>query len=297
MHLYLKIGKKTIRKKQHILIYHLQSFGNDINYLGTALLNMGLKGKRIAIIAPNRYEWLVSFYGVLNGVGIAVPLDKGLQKNEIESLLQRCDADSVIFDSSYIETMSEIKKNKITNIKHYICMDDNKEEFLDYSDLIEEGRKLIDSGDMSYLNAEIDNDAMSMLLFTSGTTSLSKAVMLSHRNIAENIYALNSIVKIYDTDISLAFLPFHHTFGSTGFLFFASNGACTAFCDGLRHISQNLKEYKTTIFVSVPLLLETMYKKINVEIEKLGKTKVIERGKVLTKGLAKARNRYKKKSI
>lgn len=262
-------------------------FQKDINSLGTALLNLGLKGKRIAIIAPNRYEWCTSYLAVLDGVGIVVPLDKGLQKNEIESLLERSYADCVIFDKTYIETMNEVKTNNKTSLKHYICMDDTKEDFIDYSDLIEEGQKLIESGDRSYIEAEIDNDVMAMILFTSGTTSTSKAVMLSHRNIAENVYALNSIVKIYDTDISLAFLPLHHTFGSTGLLFFASNGATTAFCDGLRYIAQNLKEYKVTIFVSVPLLLETMYKKLNTEIEKLGKTKTIETGIKLTKGLMK----------
>ena len=100
--------------------------------------------------------------------------------------------------------------------------------------------------------------------------------MLSHKNIASNIYALTSAEKIYDTDVNIAFLPFHHTFGSTGLTFFLSCGAKNVFCDGLRHIAQNLKEYKVSVFVCVPLILEAMHKKIMQEIEKQGKTKKVK---------------------
>lgn len=262
-------------------------FQSDINGLGTKLIQMGLKNKNVAIIGPNSYEWCVSYLSVLNGVGTVIPLDKSLPEEEIESLLQRSNANAIIYDDKYTESIDKIKKNKSTNIEFYINMDGNKTDTLSVLKLINDGKKLQLEGDTSYVNSNIESDEIRIVLFTSGTTSISKAVMLTHRNIAENIYGLQKIVKINSTDVSLAFLPLHHTFGSTGFLFFMCCGATTVFCDGIRYIQQNLKEYKVTIFVCVPLLLEAMYKKIMVETEKQGKVKTIKFGKKLSRVLLK----------
>lgn len=188
----------------------------DVNCLGTKFIEMGLKDKRIAVISPNRYEWVVTYLAVLNGVGIIVPLDKGLPEDEIESLLNRSYSEVIIFDKKYKDIMNKINNKKDCTVKKFICMDDI-EEFEKYTDLVKDGKKLLENGNKEYLDVKIDNEKMSIILFTSGTTSASKAVMLSHKNIAENIYALNAVEKVYDTDVSLAFLPFHHTFGSTRF--------------------------------------------------------------------------------
>ena len=279
----LKEKKENEVTYKNITFTQLQE---EVNSLGTALISLGLKGKRTAIISPNRYEWCVSYLAILNGVGIAVPLDKSLPEEELIGSLERSKADAVIFDKKYEETMKKLQKENDT-LKYYICMDGEGENSISYTELVKKGKKELEEGNTKYLDAEIDENAMSIILFTSGTTSNAKAVMLSHKNIAENIYALNSIVKIYPTDVSLAFLPFHHTFGSTGFLFFASNGATTAFCDGIRYIPQNLKEYKVSIFVCVPLLLESMYKKINLEIAKQGKTKIVNMAKTFTNATLK----------
>ena len=279
----LKEKKENEVTYKNITFTQLQE---EVNSLGTALISLGLKGKRTAIISPNRYEWCVSYLAILNGVGIAVPLDKSLPEEELIGSLERSKADAVIFDKKYEETMKKLQKENDT-LKYYICMDGEGENSISYTELVKKGKKELEEGNTKYLDAEIDENAMSIILFTSGTTSNAKAVMLSHKNIAENIYALNSIVKIYPTDVSLAFLPFHHTFGSTGFLFFASNGAATAFCDGIRYIPQNLKEYKVSIFVCVPLLLESMYKKINLEIAKQGKTKIVNMAKTFTNATLK----------
>lgn len=252
-----------------------KQFGFDIDCLGSSLIKRKLKGKRIAIISPNRYEWIVSYLATVNGTGVVVPLDKGLPDKEIESLLQRSHAEAIIFDKKYKDVMKQIQENRTTNVTHFICMDKDN-DFTSFNELIEEGKKLLENNDEEFTKAEIKEKEMSIILFTSGTTSASKAVMLSHKNIASNLYALTMAEKIYDTDVNLAFLPFHHTFGSTGLLFFLSHGATNVFCDGIRHIQTNLKEYKVSTFVCVPLLLETMYKKIMKEIEKQGKTKLIK---------------------
>lgn len=269
------IKNKDKNKEKYTNITY-REFGEQINSFGSALINRGLKNKHIAVISPNRYEWALTYYAVLNGTGILVPLDKGLPDSEIESLLQRSHSNAVIFDKKYEEIMEQIKENKTTSVTEFICMDEN-DTFPSINELLKEGKELLNQGYREFLDAKINEEEMSIILFTSGTTSASKAVMLSHKNIASNLYALNSAEKIYDTDVNLAFLPFHHTFGSTGLLFFLSNGATNVFCDGIRHIQSNLKEYKVTTFVCVPLLLEAMYKKIMKEIEKQGKEKLIKR--------------------
>ena len=253
----------------------------DIDALGTALIDLGLRDKKIAIIANNRYEWCISYLATLCGVGIVVPLDKSLPAGEIESLLQRSYADAVIFENKYSEIMENIKQNSTNNVEYYICMDNaENKEHISLNDLLAKGKALLTTKDTRFKDAIIDPEKMNIILFTSGTTSASKAVMLSQKNIVSNIHALNSIIKVEPTDRNLAFLSLHHTFGSTGLLFFISNGVSNVFCDGLKYIQKNLQEYKVTIFVCVPLLLEAMDKRILKEIDKQGKTKLI---KIVTK--------------
>lgn len=249
----------------------------DINKLGTALIDLGLQGKRIAIIANNCYEWCLSYLATLCGVGIVVPLDKSLPSGEIESLLQRSHTDAVIFGKNYIDIMKDILNNSENNIEYYISMEEvENDEFLSLKDLQKRGEELLKKGDTRFKNAIIEPEKMNVILFTSGTTSASKAVMLSQKNLVSNIYALNSVEKMYETDRNLAFLPLHHTFGLTGLLFFLSNGVSNVFCDGLKYIQKNLQEYNVTVFVCVPLLLEAMNKKILKEIERQGKIKLIK---------------------
>ena len=167
-------------------------------------------------------------------------------------------------------------------------MDDSlSAEFKTISTLIKNGESLVLSGDTKYENHIIVPNELATIIFTSGTTSMSKAVMLSNYNIASNIYNMDMCEKILSTDVNMAFLPFHHTFGSTGLLLFLSHGATNVFCDGLRHIQENLKEYHVTVFVCVPLLLEAMYKKINIQIEKQKKTRIIKFAKIISNFLLK----------
>ena len=270
--------KKVVDGKNNYIDITYKKFGEDIKSLGTGLIARQLKGKRIAIIGKNRYEWILSYLAVVNGVGVVIPLDKGLPEQEIESLLQRSYADAIIFAGEYLDVIKSIKDRRICKLSTFICMDNIElpEDFEILQNIIIEGEQALTKGDERYLKSKINNEEMSILIFTSGTTSASKAVMLSHKNIASNITALNKAEKIYNTDINMAFLPFHHTFGSTGILLFLNNGATNVFCDGIRYIAQNLKEYKVSVFVCVPLLLEAMYKKITKEIEKQGKTETIK---------------------
>lgn len=247
----------------------------QINQLGTKLYVMGLKSKRIAVIGRNRYEWVLGHLANLLGGMVSVPLDKDLQVDELENSLIRSKADAIFFDEKYIDKIEEIKKRDNTNLKEYICMS-KIEGYMDIHILKEEGKKLLEEGNKEYISAKINENEMNILLFTSGTTSQSKAVMLSQKNIASNVYAMQKVEGIYETDSNLAFLPFHHIFGSTCIVMMLACGVRTAFPDGLRYVAQNLKEYEVSVFVGVPLLVEAIYNKVMKEIEKQGKTKLIK---------------------
>ena len=278
-----KNGKNVSYKK---ITY--KELNEDINAFGTALLSIGLKGKRVAIIGKNRYEWILSYVTILNGVGIAIPLDKGLPEQEIITSLQRSKADIIIFEENMADLMKKIKDENITNLKTFILMDNiEKYDFLNIPKLIEKGKEEVKKGNKEYTDAEIDNNKMSVILFTSGTTSLAKAVMISHRNIASNVAALRYEQPFCSTDTNIAFLPFHHMYGSTCILLMISAGVNNVFCDGLRHIQENLKEYKVSVFVCVPLILEAMHKKIMHTIDKTGQRKKFEFGKKLSQALLK----------
>lgn len=251
-----------------------KTFLDQINSLGTKLFNMGLKNKRIAVLGRNRYEWALGHLTNLLGGIISVPLDKDLQVDELESSLIRSKADAIFFDEKYIEKIEEIKSRNNTNLKEYICMS-KIPGYNDIHTLREEGKKLLEDGNKEYISAKINENEMNILLFTSGTTSKSKAVMLSQKNIASNVYAMQRVEGIYDTDSNLAFLPFHHIFGSTALIVMLACGVRTSFPDGLRYVAQNLKEYEVSVFVGVPLLVEAIYNKVMKEIEKQGKTKLI----------------------
>lgn len=263
-----------------------KEFLDEVNRLGTGLFNLGLQGKRVAIISKNRYEWVLSFVTLLLGGIVAVPLDKDLEFGEFEKCLIRSKADAIIFADKYEDSIKQIRANGKTNIREYIAIDDS-EEFRKLSDIKDQGRKLLEGGNTKYINAEIKDKELAELVFTSGTTSESKVVMLSHYNVARNISDMQLVEDFRPTDVNLAFLPLHHTFGSTGQLIMLSSGIATAFPDGLRYIAQNLKEYHVTFFVGVPLLIENIYKKLNQEIEKQGKTKLVKVAKVFTNLLLK----------
>lgn len=247
----------------------------QINALGTKLYSMGLKNKRIAILGRNRYEWALGHLTSLLGGITSVPLDKDLQVDELENSLIRSKTDAIYFDEKYIEKIEEIKNRNNTNVKEYICMS-KLAGYDDIHTLKEEGQKLLEEGNKEYISAKIDENAMNILLFTSGTTSKSKAVMLSQKNIASNVYAMQRVEDIRSTDSNLAFLPMHHIFGSTCLIVMLACGVRTSFPDGLRYVAQNLKEYEVSLFVGVPLLVEAIYNKVVKEIDKQGKTKLIK---------------------
>ena len=263
-----------------------EQYVKDIKALGTALIDM--KVKRVAVIGNNSYKWCTTYLATTTAGKVIVPLDKALTDIEIGNLIKRSEVDTIVYEKKYQKAIDEVIK-KGCNLKNLICMDSKgNKEVLSYDKVLEKGKEMLEKDDSRYDDVKIDSYKMSIMLFTSGTTNEPKAVMLSQNNIASNIVAINKYVKIYRTDTLLSFLPIHHTFECTiTFLYGTYSGATVAFCEGLRYIQQNLKDFQVSVFVAVPLVLETMYKKIQKAIKEKGKTELINKMVKISNGLLK----------
>ena len=274
----------TIKHKNNDKIeYENKSYADlleDINSFGASLYDFNLKDSRIAVMGRNRYEWAVAHLSNLLGGIVSVPLDKELQVGELEESLIRSKVKAIVFDGKYKELIEEIKKRGKTVIEKFICMD-KEDGFLSMKKLLEDGKKN-KKNKKQFENHKVDSKKMSILLFTSGTTSKSKAVMLNQEGIATNIHDMLKVETFYSHDVNIAFLPFHHIFGSTGLLVMLASGIKTVFTDGLRYIKDNLVEYKVSVFIGVPLLIDKMYQGIEKAIKKQGKEKVVAIGRKIT---------------
>ena len=281
----IKTGKDENRQPiyRHV---SFSTFKDEVNCFGAGMLNLGHLDKRIAIIGKNSYEWYMSYFAVLCGLGIVVPLDKGLPYEETENSLIKSQAKVILFDKAHESLAEEMKKNGTTEVSAYYALEDIP-GYTNVYDIIDIGRKELEAGNDEFLSLPIDRDKMSILLFTSGTTSKAKAVMLSEHNIMANIYMLDRVEDIRHGDVNMAFLPYHHTFGSSGQTMMISCGSTTVFCDGLKYIQKNIVEYHVTVFVCVPLLIEAIYKRIQQGIDKQGKRKSFDFGMKLSKLLLK----------
>ncbi len=293
--------KKRMYKKGETPEFYTMSykeFKHEIDCIGTALNDLGIKNdENVALIAKDRYEWNVAYYAVTTGDKIIVPLDKSLPDNEIISLAERSEAKAIFFEEKYLEVMKKIKDNKLSSIEKFICFDfeEDKGGILSYKKMIQRGNELLENGDTSHLDSKIDPDKMTIMLFTSGTTSISKAVMLSQKNVCSNVMDLNKVIKFDENDGMLALLPFHHTFQSTINHVVVYIGGFMCFCDGLKYIQQNLCEYKPTVLVCVPLILESIYKRIMKNVEKQGKLKLVNNMIKVTNVLDKVHIKIKRK--
>ncbi len=252
---------------------------NEIDYLGTKLMDMGLKDKKVALIGENSYKWVVSYLGVTNGTGVIVPLDKELTDIEIKNLLERSQVDAIVFSGKMRKKLMPVIED-MEGIRIRIDMDakESKDGVECWDALLESGKALLEEGDKRFVDAVIDREAMCALLFTSGTTGLSKGVMLSHKNISANVYNMSKYVYIRKPGGGLSVLPMHHTYELTCHVFTAIyQGVFVAICEGLRYIQPNLKESEATVMLGVPIVFETMHKKVWKQAEASGAARKMKR--------------------
>lgn len=273
-------GYKIKLEEGKYQVYTHNEIRDMIDYLGTALINLGLKDKRIAVIGENRYEWELAYLSVVCGTGTVVPLDKSLPANELEELVERSEVEAIFYSKKYEEIVEKIKYSEKNKLKHLISMDSDihKEGIYSQKELIEKGKEFVEAGDRSFIDAKINPEEMSIMLFTSGTTSKSKVVALSHKNMVSNVMDFASVLDIDSSDRILSFLPLHHVFECTvGMLYSLYIGAQRSFCEGIRHIVENLNEYQITFASFVPAIYESMHKTIIKNLEKEGKLEAVRK--------------------
>ena len=260
---------------------------DTVNGLGTALIAHGLKGKRISVIGENCYQWATSYLAAVCGTGVVVPLDKELSAEELKQLIIEADVSAVLFAKKYEKMFKEMMASGDTGLEmlvNFSPADECGEGVFSWESLVEEGKKLVESGDRSFIEAEIYADEMSVLLFTSGTTGIAKGVMLSHRNICEDLMSAPTILNVNTWDIFFSVLPVHHTYECTcGFLMPLYKGASIAYCEGLKYIVKNLAEVQPTMILAVPLIFESLYNNIMKNVRKQGKEGLVRKVLALNK--------------
>lgn len=277
-----------------------QQLKNDVDALGTKLLELGLGDKKIALIGENCYEWMVTYFAVVNGTGIVVPLDKELNREEVLHILDRTKCHAVFYTKKYADYFRDADVDIKVLMKVYgeqtilsqqlsvvdsLVRRKTKNAFV-WEELVDSGEQLITSGERKFLDVEIDSEAMNILLFTSGTTGMAKGVMLCHRNLVTSIMDTSKIAYVTKEDRTLSILPIHHTFESTlGVMFVLYRGASIAFSEGLKYLTKNLVEAEATVLIGVPLIFESIYDKLWKQAEKSGKANKLRRGIRLNKTL------------
>ncbi len=289
---------------------------HDVNALGTKLCEMGLQGERIAVMGQGCYEWIATYLAVINGTGVVVPIDKELTGSEIGNLMRAGEAHTIFCTRQECKKLAGLREiDRLVVMEFYgdrtdllepvepAAFDEEKYrsivlegddsgrqvEVCSWCDLLADGERLLADGDTTFLDLEIDPDAMSVILFTSGTTGNPKGVMLSHRNITSNIMDVCRVCQVYQSDKTLSILPIHHTYECTlGMLLVLYRGASTAFCEGMKYISQNMKEAQNTFIIVVPRVLEMVYDRIQKGVVKSGKEQTFKRAMKVNKGLRKA---------
>jgi len=263
-----------------------KDFGDDVEAIGTAYYDLGLSDRHISVVGENAYEWMVAYSAIVSGVGVGVPLDRLLPENEVLNLLLRGKVEAVIYHHKHHDMMLSIAKTpseKNLLVRYFICMDPSMlsdglpddARFLDFRELVARGRELLTAGDKRFIEKPIDPDKINILLFTSGTTAASKGVMLSTANICANINSISTALLVYKGERAFSILPLHHTFENTVDFYILSKGMVICFSDGLRYLLKNIQEWHVEIVVSVPLLFESVHRKIKDGIEESGKTHLI----------------------
>ena len=260
------------KKNKKIVSYTYEQLRNDVYALGTKLIDMGLRDKHIAIVGENSYNWIVSYLAIITGVGVAVPLDKELDSEQISKLLEKGDASAVLFSKGFLSSIDEIIEN--SKLEFAACLNDT-DKYTDVQTLINEGRQLINEGSTVYEDSIVNVNELNVIMFTSGTTGFNKGVMISQNNLLVNIEQSCKAFGIYHKTVAV--LPFHHIYENVcGMMAPIAMGMNIFINDSLKYLSKNLKLVKPEMEVMVPLFLETMEKSIRVELKRMNVEKVFE---------------------
>ncbi len=262
----------------------------DAENLGTSLIyELGLKDRKTGIMGENSYQWCLSYLAITGGAGIAVPLDKELSAEEVGNIISFAGVECIICDGRSAEKLLSARYTSQREIT-VICTE-NVEGTVFFDDLLRKGEQLISEGKRDYFEAETDAEKTAVLLFTSGTTGMAKGVMLSHRNLISDLISVSKRIKIDETDRTLSVLPLHHTYEAISFLMIIHSGGSVAFAESLRMLREDFAFYRPTAFVTVPLLLEKLHRRIMLSIEEKGKRKKVQFFSVVSSAVSEERKK------
>ncbi|MBQ1230497.1 MAG: AMP-binding protein [Clostridia bacterium] len=275
-------------RDRNLLSMSYAELSNRFLTQAAGLAAAGLAGKRIAVIGETSVEWVASYVSTIAAGGIAIPMDKELDPEEIKGFFAFAEADAVIYSRSFNEKFADLSKNHPT-VKVQIPMDPDAAwdpadpSVLPYSRLLEMGREGVANG-YAY-PAVTDPCRMVEMLFTSGTTGSSKCVMLSEKNIVSVVNNACATVDFSPEDAIVSVLPIHHTYELAIMLAGLNYGMNIAINDSLKRVLKNFALFAPTGLVLVPLFVSTMNKRIWDEARKGGKEKALRLLIKLSRGL------------
>ena len=267
-----RIAFHWLKKKTEITKTY-KTFKEDVEALGTYFISKGYKRTHIAVIGENSYEWIVTYFATVNSNNVIVPLDKEASIDDLKYLVKKSDTSVIVHSNTYLEEAEATGCDTLINMA-------------DLESAINEGKKLITEGNTSYKDINIDENAMSTLVYTSGTTSEPKGVMLSHLNIIFDTVATSKSVLIPDS--ALVMLPIHHTYGFVASLTIPMLVGSKIFINSsMRNLMSDIKFSKPKYIACVPLVAESFYKKVNENLKSTGKDKLIGKLVTISNGLMK----------
>jgi len=264
------------------------TFGTQVREAAAAFTAMGLCGEKIAVIGETSPQWVCTYLGALAAGCVIVPMDKELDTEEIRRFIAMVDARAIVYSKSFNEKFIKSISDGDTGIRYFIPITpaydssfDNK--VIAFDQLLTCGRERVERDGYHYPIVR-NREKLAEMLFTSGTTGLAKGVMLSHRNLAQNVYNMSKFFRIPDGGRVLSVLPIHHAYEmSCTVMTSFYQGATVVICEGLKHIQSNFAEAECSVMLGVPLIFENMHRKVWKQAEKRGSLSKLQRGIALSK--------------
>lgn len=258
------------REKKEERTVSFRQLQEDINAFGTYLSGIGMQHKHIAVLGENSYAWIVSYFAIVNGGGVVVPVDNQNTIDDIRKLLNKAEVSLLIHSDNFSEEAAQCEVKTL-------CLND-------LHSFISEGKQLLANGNCSFVDYTIDREKLCAIVFTSGTTNEPKGVMLNHRSLMRD--AIVSSQNLFVPEGTVCLLPLYHTFGfMAGVLCQMLKGYPVYINTSLRRVLDDIK-YAAPRHVSVvPMLIGVIYDRIWENVRSSGKEKVFKTMITLSNGL------------
>lgn len=279
-----KVMFRYFDKSREVIEMTYGQFYEKTEQMIGAFKKCGFQGKRVAVIGETCPEWLITFFATISAGAVIIPLDKELMVDQIKGFLIQAKADAIVMSPKFSEKYDEMNSAGVFDtLERVIRVDDSTEWVVEDKKLCKFSEFLaLDDGqskaELSEVMRKTARGDMSVMLFTSGTTGTSKCVMLSERNLVACVNSAIESVDFSKDDVIMSVLPLHHTYELACTTAAITLGATVCMNDNLKYILKNLKLFKPTELVLVPLFVSTFDKKIREEVKKKGKENQLKVG-------------------